>query len=124
MGRRLTLTETLLQSMACPRRFDPASSWEVGRLVLLPEYRSDPETLKQCLHLSLRYLCTHTPARDLFAACTHVLGRLYRRYGFTAFAKDIALPGTEKSYTLIHGDGADVLSVLAQSTCGSGRDIH
>ena len=81
--------------------------------MLAPEYRSDPDALKRCLFLSLSYLSRHTEAHDLYATCSHVLSRLYRRFGFTAFAKDVVLAGTEKSYTLIQGYAAQVLDSLA-----------
>ncbi|HEX9719332.1 MAG TPA: N-acetyltransferase [Ramlibacter sp.] len=113
IGSGLTLTETLLAQPASPRVTMGKGSWEVGRLVLAPEYRSDPDALKRCLFLSLSYLSRHTEAHDLYATCSHVLSRLYRRFGFTAFAKDVVLAGTEKSYTLIQGYAAQVLDSLA-----------
>ena len=113
IGSGLTLTETLLAQPASPRVTMGKGSWEVGRLVLAPEYRSDPDALKRCLFLSLSYLSRYTEAHDLYATCSHVLSRLYRRFGFTAFAKDVVLAGTEKSYTLIQGYAAQVLDSLA-----------
>jgi hypothetical protein len=113
MGRGLTLTETLLGQPAAPQIALGKGSWEVGRLVLAPQYRSDPDALKRCLFLSLSYLCSHTEAQHLYASCSHVLSRLYRRFGFCAFAKDILLQGTEKSYTLIQGYAPQVLAALA-----------
>lgn len=109
----LTLTETLLAQSAASWPALPAASWEVGRLVLAPEYRSDPEALKRCLFLSLSYLCEHANAQNLYASCSHALSRLYRRFGFSAFAKDVLLKGTQKSYTLIHGHADQVLLALA-----------
>jgi predicted GNAT family N-acyltransferase len=113
MGRGLTLTETLLGQPGSPQVLLGNGSWEVGRLVLAPEYRSDPDALKRCLFLSLSYLCRHTEAQDLFASCSHVLSRLYRRFGFSAFTKDVVLAGTEKSYTLIQGYAPQVLKALS-----------
>jgi predicted GNAT family N-acyltransferase len=113
----LTLTEALLaQSVSSPAL--PRASWEVGRLVLAPEYRSDPEALTRCLYLSLSYLCRHADAQNLYASCSHVLSRLYRRFGFSAFARDVVLNGTEKSYTLIHGHAPQVLEALAAKAAG------
>jgi hypothetical protein len=113
IGAGLTLTETLLGQPGSPQVPMVKGSWEVGRLVLAPEYRSDPDALKRCLFLSLSYLSSHTEAHDLYATCSHVLSRLYRRFGFAAFAKDVILEGTEKSYTLIHGRATHVLEALA-----------
>lgn len=118
MDGGLTLTETLLAQAASPRISLGKGSWEVGRLVLAPEYRRDPDALKRCLFLSLSYLCSHTEAQNLYASCSHVLSRLYRRFGFSAFAKDVVLEGTEKSYTLIHGYAPHVLNAL----CGAKLD--
>lgn len=113
MDRGLTLTEALLRQTDHPFRLQPGTGWEVGRLVLAPEYRSDPEALKHCLHLSLSYLSRHAYAPDLYASCSHVLSRLYRRFGFQAFAQNVALLGTEKTYTLIRGHAPEVLAALA-----------
>lgn len=113
MDRGLTLTEALLRQTDHPLRLQPEAGWEVGRLVLAPEYRSDPEALKHCLHLSLSYLSSHAYAPDLYASCSHVLSRLYRRFGFRTFAQNVALQGTEKTYTLIQGHAPEVLAALA-----------
>ena len=113
MGRGLTLTETLLGQPASPQVALGTGSWEVGRLVLASEYRSDPDALKRCLYLSLSYLCSHADVQSLYASCSHLLSRLYRRFGFSAFAKDVVLDGTDKSYTLIQGYAPQVLSALA-----------
>lgn len=115
MDRGLTLAETLLREVPAEARPQhPGTGWEVGRLALAPEYRSDAEALKRCLYLSLDYLSRHAEAPELYATCSHVLSRLYRRFGFRAFAQDVLLPGTQKSYTLIHGHSADVLSALSR----------
>jgi hypothetical protein len=55
----------------------------------------------------------------LFAACTHVLSRLYRRFGFTAYARDVPLAGTSKLYTMISGPGDEVDRALAGRPRGS-----
>jgi predicted GNAT family N-acyltransferase len=119
MALGLTLTETLLEQAGSPRDLPRQASWEVGRLVLAQEYRSDPEALRRCLYLALSYLCRHTDAQNLYATCSHVLSRLYRRFGFSAFAKDVVLQGTEKSYTLIHGYSTQVLGALDGRPAGS-----
>lgn len=114
MDRGLTLAETLLEETAPQARPQHGGmGWEVGRLALAPEYRSDTEALKRCLYLSLDYLSRHADAPELYATCSHVLSRLYRRFGFRAFAHDVLLPGTQKTYTLIHGHSRDVLAALS-----------
>lgn len=113
MGHRLTLTELLLQG-GVPEYVEPAvGSWDVGRLVLAPEYRSDVGALRHCLFIALKYACQHVQIDGIYASCTHVLGRLYRRFGFTVFAKNVPFPGTEKTYALIHGSTSKVLTALA-----------
>ncbi len=115
MDRGLTLAETLLKEVPPEARpAHPGTGWEVGRLALAPEYRSDTEALKRCLFLSLDYLSRHADAPELYATCSHVLSRLYRRFGFRAFAQDVLLPGTGKTYTLIHGHSHDVLAALSR----------
>ena len=87
-------------------------AWEVGRLVLAPEFRAGPDHLKRCLFLTLEHLVDTTDIANLFASCTPVLGRLYRRFGFTVLAKD-ACSSPEGSYSLIHGAVPTVFRALA-----------
>lgn len=89
-------------------------SWEVGRLVLAPQYRAGPEALKRCLFLTLVYLVRTTDIQNIFASCTPLLGRLYRRFGFSVLVKD-ACEGSEESYSLIHGSVPVVLRALAST---------
>jgi hypothetical protein len=123
LGSGLSLTETLLGQPATPQISLGTGSWEVGRLVLAPEYR-EPDALKQCLFLSLSYLCSHTEAENLYASCSHVLSRLYRRFGFSVFAKDVVLAGTDKSYTLIEGYAPQVLNALAGAKPGEAQFLQ
>lgn len=90
------------------------SAWEVGRLVLASRYRSGPEALKRCLYLTLVYLLEHTDVENLFASCTPVLSRLYRRFGFNVVVKDASRDG-EGTYSLIHGTVPGVLRALAST---------
>jgi N-acyl-L-homoserine lactone synthetase len=113
MGHRLTLTEDLLDQLGPDAPHHDGSRWEVGRLVLSEQYRSDVDALRRCLYLSLDYACHKAQIDNLYASCTHVLGRLYRRFSFAAFASGVPLPGTEKQYTLIHGRAPAVLQSLA-----------
>ena len=121
MGYGLTLTEELLPQLgaSAPRVGD--GDWEVGRLVVAPEYRSDVDTLRECMQRSLVYGCGHARVSRLFATCTHVLSRLYRRFGFTAFSRDVPLRDTGKAYTMISGDAAAVARGLSGETA---RQAH
>jgi len=127
MDRGLTLAEKLFDALEPEVRqrhlAAAAGSWEVGRLVLAPEYRSDPEALKRCLHLAVSYLVDHAWAPHLYATCSHVLSRLYRRFGFNAFATDVPLTGTSRTYALIYGESGRVMQALGRSgsasTCGA-----
>lgn len=113
MGYDLTLTESLVAQLGPDAPAILPGDWEVGRLVLAPEYRSDVEALRYCLHLALSYACAHARVERLHAACTHVLSRLYRRFGFTAYAKNVPLAGTSKLYTLISGCSGSIALALA-----------
>jgi len=112
MGLGLTLTDTLLTQLGPQAPSHIGTSWEVGRLVLDEENRSDVNALRRCLSLSLDYACSITRVDNLYASCTHVLSRLYRRFGFSSFATEVPLAGTEKRYTLIHGFAPQVLGSL------------
>lgn len=113
MGYQLTLTETLLQQMGTVAPAVTPADWEVGRLVLAPDHRSDVEALRRCLSLAIDYAGSHTRVGYLYASCTHVLSRLYRRFAFTAFARDVPLPGSDKTYTLIRGGATEVSQALS-----------
>lgn len=89
-------------------------AWEVGRLVLAPEFRAGPDQLKRCLFLTLEHLVDTTDIGNLFASCTALLSRLYRRFGFTVLVKDAAI-GPEGTYSLIHGEVPTVFRALAGS---------
>lgn len=125
MGYQLTLTEALMEQLGPDAPMLTAGDWEVGRLVLAPEYRSDVDALRHCLDLALQYACAHARVDTLYAACTRVLSRLYRRFAFLAFAKDVPLAGTSKLYTLISGRSDEVVFALSDrnllhpaETCG------
>jgi N-acyl-L-homoserine lactone synthetase len=117
MGYRITLIDALLEELG-PSEPLVGGSWEVGRLVLAPEYRSDVDTLRHCLFLALAYASERAQVSNLYAACTPMLSRLYRRFGFRQVARDVPLRGTEKSYTLIRGGAAQMLDAL------SGKDTR
>ena len=70
--------------------------------MLAPEYRSNGEVLKTCLMLTLVGFLRVTDRANAFATCTPVLGRLYRRFGFSVVLKEAACKGGE-AYSMIHG---------------------
>jgi hypothetical protein len=89
-------------------------SWEVGRLVLAPQFRSGPDSLKRFLFLTLVDLLEDAPVEYLFASCTPLLSRLYRRFGFSVVVKE-ASHDAQGSYSLIRGHVPEVLRALAAS---------
>jgi predicted GNAT family N-acyltransferase len=89
-------------------------SWEIGRLVIGPQYRQGYDTVKKCLHLTLLHLVRTVQIKNGFALCNPVLGRLYRRFGFTVVVKN-AWEGATGSFSLIHGSVSDVLNALAET---------
>ena len=113
LGHGLTLTEQLLH-LTDPQALSRwPQAWDAGRLVVAPEYRVGQDVLKRCLHLTLTDLLEHADVRHLAGSCTHVLSRLYRRFGFSLVARDVLLPGTEKTYCLIHGEVERVREALS-----------
>ena len=120
MDRGLAPCESVLQGQSLVPAHYYDASWEVGRLVLAPHYRAGPEALKRCLFLALLYLVRNTEIANLFATCSPVLGRLYRRFGFSVLLKN-ACVGAADTYSLIHGDVPTVLRALAAS--GAERTI-
>lgn len=114
MNQGLAPCEALLdgQSLLPAHCYD--ASWEVGRLVLAPEYRAGPEVLKRCLFVTLMHLLRTTQIENVFAVCTPILARLYRRLGCSVIMKD-ACPGADGSLSLIHGKACDVLLALASN---------
>jgi N-acyl-L-homoserine lactone synthetase len=113
MGYGLTLTETLVSQLGDSAPAFCVGYWEVGRLVLAPEYRSDVNALRHCLLIALEYAHEHTSLVHLYATCTHVLSRLYRRFGFEVYAKEVPLAGTSKVYTLIRGGCSNIARALS-----------
>lgn len=87
-------------------------AWEVGRLVLAPEYRTHPEILKTCFFLTLMRFIEATPEANFFASCNALLSRLYRRFGFSMLLKDAVQAGGE-SFSVIHGTVPTVRQAVA-----------
>jgi N-acyl-L-homoserine lactone synthetase len=109
MHKGLTSLEKLL---AQNQLVDPAihqGSWEIGRLVLNPDYRSGPDLVKKCVFLGVSYFAQHADGRDLFASCSPVLSRLYRRFGLSTIVNNLRVDGTDESYVLMRGSVSDVL---------------
>lgn len=112
MDRGLAPCEAVLQGQSLLPGHYYQGSWEVGRLVLAPQYRAGPEALKRCLFLALQFLVRNVDIENLFATCSPVLGRLYRRFGFSVLVKS-ACEGADETYSLIHGSVPTVLRALA-----------
>jgi hypothetical protein len=81
--------------------------------VLAPAYRSNAEILKTCLLLTFMQFLDVTERANAFATCTPVLGRLYRRFGFTVLQKEACRIDGEP-YSLIHGTVESVGEAIAQ----------
>ena len=91
--------------------------WEVGRLVLHPDHRSEPELLKNCFHLTLMRFIESYPTANFFATCNPLLARLYRRFGFSVLVKD-ACEKEGEAFHLIHGNVASVRLAVAKDAQG------
>lgn len=101
MGRGLAPCEELVARAGLPPQMH-TDGWEVGRLVVAPEYRSNAEVLRTCLMLTFIGFLEVTNKANAYATCTPVLGRLYRRFGFQVVAKE-AVRKDGEAYSLIHG---------------------
>lgn len=113
MAQGLAGCDTLLRELHNP--LPPAAQlhgWEVGRLVLTPQCRSGPELLKRCLFLTSLYLAHNVTIANLFASCTPLLARLYRRFGFQV-ARGHESTHDSHDFLLIHGPFPHVLRTLA-----------
>lgn len=82
--------------------------------MLDPRYRSGPDALRRCLFLTLMHLVQTTNIRNVFAVCTPLLSRLYRRFGCCVVVKD-AYQGAQENLSLIHGNVCTVLLALSAS---------
>lgn len=115
IGHGLTLVEKLRSQIRDEPGNTYVNAWEMGRLVISPEYRGGPESLRGFLYVSLAFLNRLSPVGNLHAACTPALSRLYRRFGLETVARSIPLQGTGKIYTLIHGPFARVIAALSEA---------
>lgn len=112
MDRGLAACEALLEKHPLLAAQYYEAAWEVGRLVLSPEFRTGPEALKRCLFLTLICLLRTHDVRNIYASCSPLLSRLYRRFGFKVVLKD-ACDQPDGAYSLIHGVVPEVLMALA-----------
>ena len=113
LGQGLAPCEKILRqhSLLTPELSN--SSWEVGRLVLAEEYRSSsPEVLKRCMTLTLINHIQRWEGKNFFAACSPILARLYRRFGFSVLVKD-AGQGDDGTFSLIHATAESLTRALA-----------
>ena len=115
MDRGLAPCEAILQRQSLLGAEYYESSWEVGRLVIAPQYRSGAETLKRCLFLTLLFLVRTTSIQNGFAMCHPALSRLYRRCGFSVVVKEVMTESTAEPMSLIHGRASTVLLALVSS---------
>jgi hypothetical protein len=109
----LTLTEQLLLEAQPDTGYRASDRWEMGRLVMDPEFRGGVDSLRRCLCLAVTFLQETAQAGSLHASCTPALARLYRRFGFEVAAEDVPLQGSDKRYTLISGPMERVTTALS-----------
>jgi predicted GNAT family N-acyltransferase len=123
MQHGLTIAEKLLLQERLGNNAILENSWEIGRLVLDAKYRTGQDPVKQCIFLAVSYLSQNIDVQNLFASCTHVLSRLYRRFGFSVVAKNIYVTGSEEPYALIHGLVPNVLRVSAINNITDSEEV-
>lgn len=108
-GHGVTLTERLWRDMITDKDILSHDSWEVGRLVVAPEWRRG-DLLPRCLALALEEITRRVPVRHFHASCLTRMTRLYRRFGFVPHAITESRGG--KQCALIHADPRAVASAL------------
>lgn len=113
MGQGLAPCDAILEQHPDVPSDIRAHAWEVGRLVLVPEYRAGPELLRRCLALTLSHVVEHTDTQHFFASCKPVLARLYRRFGMSALLKVAGNSAGEEPYSLIHGSVQSVMDAVS-----------
>lgn len=122
MNQGLAACEDVLQQQSLLPGHFYENSWEIGRLVIGPQYRHGYETVKSCLQLTLLHLVETVNIKNGFALCHPALSRLYRRFGFSVVVKN-AWEGSTGSYSLIHGPVSAVMRALAE-TSADGSPAH
>jgi predicted GNAT family N-acyltransferase len=115
MRSGLSPLEDMLRTRRDRWTMPEGNNWEFGRLALDPAWRAGPELLQRCVFLAVSHLVENFDCRNAYASCNHVLSRLYRHFGFSVVLDDVAVPGAERAYHLIHARAADVLRNAART---------
>jgi predicted GNAT family N-acyltransferase len=108
-GHGVTLTERLWLGMITDKDILGPDSWEVGRLVMAPEYRR-ADLLPRCLALALQEISRRVCVRHFHASCLTRMTRLYRRFGFIPHGVTESRSG--KQCALIHAKPEAVAAAL------------
>lgn len=109
-GAGVTLAEKTWGNVTQVKDGFGARSWEVGRLIVAPEYRSG-ELLRRCLALALWELISRVrDAEYLHASCSPLMARLYRQIGFVT--EEVVEGGNGLQHALIHARVDDVARAL------------
>lgn len=112
-GHGVTLTERLWLGMITDQDILGPDSWEVGRLVMAPEYRR-ADLLPRCLALALQEISRRVRVRHFHASCLTRMTRLYRRFGFIPHGITESRSG--KQCALIHARPQAVAAALGVDT--------
>lgn len=119
-GLGVTLAEKTWCDVTQVKEGFGARSWEVGRLIVAPEHRSE-ELLRQCLSLALRELISRAnDAEHLHASCSPLMARLYRRMGFRT--EKVIQGDNGLQHALVHARVLDVARALGLFEA-SGLDV-
>lgn len=109
-GHRLTGAERLHEKVDFDGSILGAGSWEIGRVIMLPEDR-DPDLLVDCLRLTLEEVMQMEHVRDFHATTTLAMARLWRRVGMRTVLTTTGASGTK--YCLVHGTVDALAEALA-----------
>jgi predicted GNAT family N-acyltransferase len=107
-GHGVTLTERFWRDLVTEPEIFANTSWEVGRLVMDPDYRR-ADLLPRCMSMALVKLLEVVEVRHLHASCLASMTRLYRRFGMKTHA---LRSKSGKDCALIHGNVAEVCAAL------------
>lgn len=92
----------------------PKDSGEVGRLIIAPQYRGGPDLFRQCLFRATLHMVRTRNIAHLYATCTALPARLYRRFGYHVVIRD-AMTHNGEAYSLVSGAVPQILRALAAS---------
>ena len=107
-GHGVTLTERFWRDLVTQPEIFANTSWEVGRLVMDPDFRR-ADLLPRCMSMALVKLLEVVEVRHLHASCLTSMTRLYRRFGMSTHA---VRSKAGKDCALIHGDVTEVCAAL------------